>query len=159
MEIEKLYRPNVAAIILSSNYPKKCEFFIAQRTDIKDAWQFPQGGIDEGELPQEALSRELLEEIGTNEVDVIAEFPEWITYDFPSATAKSSKLYPYRGQTQKYFLVRIREDAIIDLKTHIEPEFESYTFVEYDELFKRVTYFKRKVYRKVLEYFREEGLI
>ena len=53
----KKYRPNVAAVILSSVYPKECRFFIAQRLDIKDVWQFPQGGIDEGESPRDALFR------------------------------------------------------------------------------------------------------
>ena len=72
----KNYRPNVAAIVLSSSYPAKCEIFIASRIDVEDAWQFPQGGIDEGETPHEALFRELKEEIGTNEIDIIAEFPD-----------------------------------------------------------------------------------
>ena len=54
MQKQKSYRPNVAAVILSSRYPDKCEFFVAHRSDIKNAWQFPQGGIDEGETPREA---------------------------------------------------------------------------------------------------------
>ena len=68
----KTYRPNVAAIILSPKYPLVCELFIASRTDIRNAWQFPQGGIDKSESPKEALFRELKEEIGTNQVDIIA---------------------------------------------------------------------------------------
>ena len=157
MQTKKRYRPNVAAVILSSKYPDKCEFFIAQRSDIKNAWQFPQGGIDEGETPIEALHRELLEEIGSNDVEVLGEYPGWISYDFPPVAR--GKCYPFDGQTQKYFLVRLREDARIDLHAHTLPEFESYVFVEYDELFKRVTYFKRKVYRQVIDYFIKEGLV
>ena len=157
MQKKKRYRPNVAAIILSSKYPDKCEFFIAHRSDIKNAWQFPQGGIDEGETPEEALKRELLEEIGCNDVEILGEFPEWITYDFPKVAR--GKCYPYDGQTQKYFLVRLKEDAQIDLKAFEIPEFEEYEFVAYEELFKRVTYFKRKVYRRVIDYFIQEGLI
>jgi len=157
MQVKKTYRPNVAAVILSSKYPDKCEFFVAHRNDIKNAWQFPQGGIDEGETPRDALSRELLEEIGCDCVEVLGEFPEWITYDFPKNSR--GKTYPYDGQTQKYFLVRLKEDAIINLEAFGVPEFEEYTFVEYEELFKKVTYFKRKVYRRVIDYFKEEGLI
>jgi len=157
MQQKKRYRPNVAAIILSPKYPEKCEFFIAHRTDIKNAWQFPQGGIDEGETPREALKRELLEEIGCNDVEILGEFPEWITYDFPKVAR--GKCYPYDGQTQKYFLVRLKEDAKIDLDAFEIPEFEEYEFVGYEELFKRVTYFKRKVYRRVIDYFIQEGLI
>ncbi len=151
------YRPNVSAVILSSKYPEKCEFFIAHRSDIKNAWQFPQGGIDEGETPQEALLRELLEEIGCNSVEILAEFPEWITYDFPNVI--SEKMYPFRGQTQKYFLVRLKDGARIDLQAHHAPEFEEYDFVTHKELFSRVTYFKRKPYRRVIDYFAKEGFI
>lgn len=158
MQTKKRYRPNVAAVILSSNYPARCEFFIAHRSDIKNVWQFPQGGIDEGESPYDALHRELLEEIGCNEVEVLGEFPEWITYDFPES-AKSKKIYPYDGQTQKYFLVRLKESATINLNAYDVPEFEEYAFVDYEDVFKRVTYFKRRVYRKVIDYFKQEGLI
>jgi len=157
MQKNTRYRLNVSAVILSSKYPDKCEFFIAHRSDIKNAWQFPQGGIDEGETPEEALYRELKEEIGCNDIEIIAEFPEWITYDFPNVISK--KMYPYRGQTQKYFLVRLKDGADIDLKAYEIPEFEEYDFVTYEELFKRITYFKRKPYRKVIDYFMKEGFI
>ena len=157
MQNKKSYRPNVAAIILSSKYPDKCEFFVAHRSDIKNAWQFPQGGIDEGETPQEALYRELLEEIGCNNVEILGEFPEWITYDFPNASR--GKQYPFDGQTQKYFLVRLKEESKIDLNAFDIPEFKEYEFVVYGELFKKVTYFKRRVYRRVIDHFIKEGLI
>ncbi len=153
---EKKYRPNVAAIVLSSKYPEKVEFFIASRSDIKDAWQFPQGGIDEGETPQQALFRELKEEIGTDEVEVVAEFPEWVSYDFPEVIAK--KMYPFDGQRQKYFLVRLKPGAKIDLNTE-EPEFIHYTFVPYQQIFDYITYFKRPVYKRVLNYFRKKGYL
>ncbi len=157
MECMKRYRPNVAAIILSSKYPDKCEFFVAHRSDIKNAWQFPQGGIDEGETPQDALLRELMEEIGCNDVEILGEFPEWITYDFPT-TAKG-KQYPFDGQTQKYFLVRLKDESKIDLQAFEIPEFKEYEFVAYDDLFQKVTYFKRRVYRRVINHFIQEGLI
>ena len=79
MEKEKKYRPNVAAIVLSSDYPFECKFFIAKRSDMENIWQFPQGGIDEGEDAKSALKRELKEEIGTNEVEIIAEYPQDFT--------------------------------------------------------------------------------
>ena len=153
---KKTYRPNVAAIILSSKYPLECEIFVASRIDIKNAWQFPQGGIDEFETPKEALFRELKEEIGTNDIDVIAEYPKWISYDFPHSVVK--KMYPYDGQTQKYFLVRLKDNKSIDINTK-EPEFDEYRFVEIKDIFDHVTYFKRPVYRQVLQYFKEKGYL
>ncbi|WP_457560866.1 RNA pyrophosphohydrolase [Caminibacter sp.] len=151
----KKYRPNVAAIVLSPKYPEKVEVLIAKRTDV-DAWQFPQGGIDEGETPKKALLRELKEEIGTNDVEIIAEMPEWLSYDFPKKIAK--KMYPFDGQTQKYFLVRLKPGAKINLDTEI-PEFNDYKFVPINDVFKYVKSFKRPVYKTVIDYFKKEGYL
>ena len=151
----KKYRPNVAAVILSPKYPEKVEVFVAKRNDI-DAWQFPQGGIDEGESPKEALFRELKEEIGTDQIEIITYMPEWLSYDFPKIIAK--KMYPYDGQKQKYFLVRLKKGAKINLKTEI-PEFDDYRFVNLSDVFKYVKSFKRPVYKKVIEYFKQNGYL
>ncbi len=153
---DKNYRPNVAAIVLSSKYPHKCEIFIASRTDVENAWQFPQGGIDKGETPRVALMRELEEEIGTKDVEIIAEYPEWVSYDFPPQIAE--KMKPYDGQRQRYFLVKLKKDAKISLDTHV-PEFSSYKFVQYKEINEYVAFFKRTVYKQVLKYFKKEGYL
>lgn len=155
-ESKKTYRPNVAAIILSSKYPLTCEIFIASRSDIKNVWQFPQGGIDPHETPKEALFRELKEEIGTDKIDIVAEYPEWISYDFPPLVVK--KMYPYDGQIQKYFLVRLQDDGLVNINTD-EPEFSDYQFVSFDDIFNYITYFKRPVYKQVLEYFKQKGYL
>ncbi|MDR2100626.1 MAG: RNA pyrophosphohydrolase [Campylobacteraceae bacterium] len=154
---EKKYRPNVAAVIVSSEYPFKCKIFIAQRSDIEDAWQFPQGGIDDGESPSEALLRELKEEIGTKKVEIVAEYPDWLFYDFPSKIV-SEKMYPYDGQKQKYFLVRLKKSAKLDIKTK-HPEFTDYKFINADKVLDYITHFKKPVYKKVLEYFKKEGYL
>ncbi len=157
MEVnQKSYRPNVAAIILSSQYPLKCDFFLGLRNDINGAWQFPQGGIDKGESPKQALFRELNEEIGTSNIEIIAEHPEWISYDFPNTIAK--KMYPYDGQIQKYFLVKLKSNADINIKTK-HPEFCDFKFVKKSELLKSITPFKLSVYKKVLYYFKNEGYL
>ncbi|MCZ6133935.1 RNA pyrophosphohydrolase [Campylobacter ureolyticus] len=154
--MEKNYRPNVAAIIMSSLYPFEMKFFLAKRVDIKDAWQFPQGGIDKGETPKMALFRELKEEIGTDKVEIIAEYPKWLSYDFPEDVLK--KMKPYSGQIQKYFLVRLKKNAKIKLNTEI-PEFNDYNFVSFDEIDKNVRSFKRESYLEVLNYFKDKGYI
>ena len=154
--MEKNYRPNVAAIIMSSLYPFEMKFFLAKRVDIKDVWQFPQGGIDKGETPKMALFRELKEEIGTDKVEIIAEYPKWLSYDFPEDVLE--KMKPYSGQIQKYFLVRLKKNAKIKLNTEI-PEFNDYNFVSFDEIDKNVRSFKRESYLEVLNYFKDKGYI
>ncbi|APW65688.1 MULTISPECIES: RNA pyrophosphohydrolase [Arcobacteraceae] len=152
----KNYRPNVAAIVLSAKYPHTCEIFIASRTDVDNAWQFPQGGIDEGETPKEALYRELEEEIGTGDVEIIAEYPKWVSYDFPPAIAK--KMQPYDGQIQKYYLVKLKKGAKINIETEI-PEFSEFKFVPTKNIYDYITFFKRTVYKQVIKYFKSEGYI
>ncbi len=157
MNQNRKYRPNVAAVILSPNYPNEVKYFLGKRKGVRRAWQFPQGGIDGDETPTEALLRELEEEIGTRNVDIIAEYPEWISYEFPSS--KSDTIYPFIGQTQKYFLVKLKEEADIALDSYIKPEFEEFTFVSESELFKKALYMKRRAYRRVIDYFKKEGKI
>lgn len=152
----KKYRPNVAAVVLHSKYPDECKVFLGKRNDMDNVWQFPQGGIDKGESEEEALFRELEEEIGTNLVEVLTCYPEWITYDFPNRVSK--KMYPYDGQTQRYFLVKLKNDAVINLETKV-PEFDDHKFVSLDEAIKKTSYFKSKVYKKVITYFQEEGYL
>jgi putative (di)nucleoside polyphosphate hydrolase len=154
--VKKNYRPNVAAVILSSQYPNMCELFIAERSDVKGAWQFPQGGIDKNEDARTALFRELNEEIGTNEVEIIAEHPDWISYDFPMSVA--DKMYPYDGQKQKYFLVRLKNSAEINLDTK-SPEFTRFKFVPMNEALKKVSFFKRPIYKRVLAHFKKSGYL
>lgn len=153
---KKNFRPNVAAIVLSAKYPHTCEIFIASRTDVENAWQFPQGGIDDGESAKEALYRELEEEIGTRDVEIIAEYPKWVSYEFPPAIAK--KMHPFDGQIQKYFLVKLKKGAKINIQTEI-PEFSEYKFVPTKNIYDYITFFKRTVYKQVLKYFRNEGYI
>jgi putative (di)nucleoside polyphosphate hydrolase len=152
----KPYRPNVAAIIVAPEYPGKKRIFVAERSDIKGVWQFPQGGIDKGESSKEALFRELEEEIGTDRVEVIARYPEWITYDFPKHVAKRMK--PYKGQRQRYYLVRLKKSAVINLDTK-HPEFCDYKFVELEHLFDDIAHFKKPVYERVIQYFTSEGYL
>ena len=156
----KNYRRNVAAVIVSSLYPHNCDVFVGQRIGKKNAWQFPQGGIDEGEEPEEALFRELKEEIGTKKVEIIAEYPEWTCYDFPEYVKKENiaQCDGYDGQVQKYYLVKLKNSAKINLNTK-HAEFDSYKFIQIEEVLDYIVYFKKGVYSKVLHYFKKEGYL
>ena len=156
MSIKPDYRPNVAMIIVSSDYPATKEIFIAQRNDLVDIWQFPQGGIDKGEEVKEALFREMEEEIGTAKAEIIAEYPEWISYDFPSKVA--AKMKPYKGQTKRYFLMKLGKDAEINLATE-HPEFDDYKYVSVENVLNHTAHFKKPVYETVVNYFKKEGLL
>ena len=156
MNNTKNYRPNVAAVIVSSRYPLEKKVFVAERSDISGMWQFPQGGIDAGETPDEALFRELEEEIGTANVEIVGEYPEWISYDFPKHVAK--KMYPFDGQRQRYYLVRLKDESEINLETE-HPEFKDHTYVDVSTVLNMVAKFKKPIYEQVIEYFKKEGLL
>jgi len=78
-------------------------------------------------------------------------------YDFPKYSI--DKKYPYKGQNQKYFLVKLKEGAVIDLNLYKKPEFEDYMFVTEEELFKKALFLKRRAYREVINYFKKKGFI
>lgn len=156
MANHKKYRPNVAAIIVAPEYPEIKKIFIAERSDIEGVWQFPQGGIDKGESPEEALIREIEEEIGTKKVEIIAEYPSWLSYDFPEHIAH--RMHPWSGQKQRYFLVRLKKKAQINLQTK-HPEFIDHKFIDVHELFRYAAHFKKPIYEKVIAYFQSEGLL
>ncbi len=129
--------------------------FVARRAGLDDRyWQMPQGGIDQGESPRRAALRELLEEIGTDRVTVVAECPEWIGYDLPSELAGRAWGGRYRGQTQKWFACRFTgADRDIDLDTE-HPEFEAWQWVAMERLPALVVPFKRALYERVVAAFR-----
>ncbi len=156
MSKDRLFRPNVAMIIVSHEYPKNKEVFVAKRNDMKDVWQLPQGGIDSGESVEDALFRELEEEIGTSHLEVVAEHPLWLDYEFPKSIAKGMK--PYIGQRQKYFLLKLKEGATINLQT-AHPEFCEFKFVPTSKVLELDVGFKKDVYKKVINYFMQEGLL
>ena len=131
------YRPNVGAVLFN----RQGLVFVARRADMPNAegpaggWQLPQGGIDEGEDPRIAIFRELEEEIGTRKADIIAEHPEWLTYDLPPDLLGIAWRGRFRGQRQRWFAMRFTgEDSDIRLDLDPHPEFDAWRWVTLAEL-------------------------
>ena len=119
------------------------------------AWQMPQGGIDGDETPMQAALRELYEETGTDKAEIIAESRDWLYYDLPQSLAVTAFGGRYRGQRQKWFVMRfIGEDIDIDLSRH-QAEFDAWKWVPPAELPGLIVDFKRAVYVALLDEFRE----
>jgi putative (di)nucleoside polyphosphate hydrolase len=151
---EKLpYRPCVGVMVLNA----QGRVFVGRRIEQEfgQAWQMPQGGIDEGEDLRTAALRELEEETGITNVEVLAEAPDWFTYDLPAEALGIALKGKYRGQIQKWFAVRfLGRDRDVNLKHHRPPEFDAFRWVAIDELPGLIVPFKRGVYVKVVEAFR-----
>lgn len=127
--------------------------FVGQRRDRDtEAWQMPQGGVDMGETPRDAALRELWEETGVTAdlVEVLAETRDWLRYDLPTALVPRIWDGKFRGQEQKWFLLRfLGRDDQIDIATE-HPEFSTWRWQEVDELVSRIVPFKQAVYKRVL---------
>lgn len=133
--------------------------FVGQRLDNpdSDAWQMPQGGIDKGETAQEAAMRELTEETGVpaDKVSVIGESKDEHLYDLPPELLGKMWKGKYRGQRQNWFLMRfLGEDSDINIAT-AHAEFSQWKWVQPDELPNLIVPFKKRLYRAVLEEFRD----
>ena len=150
-EIARLpYRPCVGIMLID----RGGRVFVARRISTPgEAWQMPQGGIDEGESPRRAALRELHEEVGTDKAEVLAESRNWWCYDLPAELVPRWWGGRYRGQEQKWFALRfLGTDADIDIATET-PEFRAWRWAEMAELADIVVPFKRHIYRQVIAEF------
>jgi putative (di)nucleoside polyphosphate hydrolase len=134
--------------------------FVGRRIEVEagEAWQMPQGGIDDGEDPRAACFRELEEETGITKVEIIAEAPESLNYELPPALVGKALKGKYRGQRQKWFAMRFTgTDRDINLKAHKHAEFSAFRWVEIDEVVDLIVPFKRQVYQSVVDLFRSHA--
>lgn len=152
------YRPNVGMIIFNS----KGQVLWARRSR-QHSWQFPQGGLKESETPEEAMYRELYEELGLRAQDVyIAQTSlRWYRYRVPKNYRNSASDKNYLGQKQRWFLLGLNNEEQhlnIEFDHQSKPEFAGWTWVSYWYPLRQVIAFKRDVYRKILTEFAPTAL-
>lgn len=154
-EIAKLpYRPCVGVMLVNADGG----IFTGQRIDRptgQDAWQMPQGGVDPGEAARDAALRELWEETGVtaDKVEIVAETEGWLPYELPHDLVPKLWKGRYRGQEQKWFLMRFAgTDADVNIQTE-HPEFSEWKWLPADQLVDQIVPFKRAVYARVLAEF------
>ena len=147
------YRPNVGAALFN----RHGLILVARRAGTPNAegaaggWQLPQGGLDDGEDPREAVLRELEEEVGTRNATLLAEHPEWLGYDLPRELIGPALGGKYRGQTQKWFALRFQgTDAEIRLDLDPHPEFDAWRWAPLAELPALAVPFKRAIYERLV---------
>ncbi len=144
------YRKGVGMVIVNHDN----QYFLGKRIGA-NAWQFPQGGIDEGETPKDALFRELYEETGIqrDKVELIDTSKKWLVYHIPHVFQRSNKRYD--GAMQKWFLLRFigNDNNDINLNAFDHAEFDAWKWGDQKTAIKSVVKFKKKVYESILNEF------
>ena len=147
----KDFRKGIGVFLINTNN----QLWVGKRIDFKnDYWQMPQGGIDDGEDPREAMIRELGEEVGIKKnYEILMELEQWLSYLLPDSLKKVVWGGRYVGQIQKWFACRFYgKDEEINLETH-KPEFKDWKWIKPQDVMKSVIPFKKKLYRDVLKGF------
>ena len=143
------YRPNIGIVLANT----EGKVFWARRCN-QDGWQFPQGGIKPNETIQQALFRELQEEVGLlpAHVEIVARTRDWLRYDIPKSHLRNgARNLHFRGQKQIWFLLRfVGAETLVRLDASALPEFDAWRWVDYWSPLETIVAFKRDVYRSAL---------
>lgn len=143
------YRPNVGMVICD----QRGRVFWARRAG-QSGWQFPQGGVNPGEDPVQAMYRELHEEVGltADHIELLGQTGDWLKYRLPARYRRQGPGAECIGQKQRWFLLRFAGDAAqISFDHHENPEFDRWRWVDYWYPVNHVIYFKRHVYKRALK--------
>ena len=147
------FRPNVGVVLMRADG----KVWLGRRAGTPGPynWQFPQGGVDSGEVLYDAAVRELREETGATSVSLLGRTDDWIPYVFPPHHGGSKAAEGWLGQKQVWFAFRFTgQDGEIDLAVHAQIEFDAWRWAAIDEALDTVVDFKRETYRRVIEAFR-----
>ena len=142
------FRANVGIILMRGTG----EVFLGRRVGGR-GWQFPQGGVRDGEGLEEAVLRELHEEVGlqSSHIEISGSTARWLRYRLPPRYVRRNRTPLCIGQKQRWFLLKLRRDDVaFDLALTAEPEFDAWRWVDYWEPVREVIYFKRPVYARAL---------
>lgn len=120
---------------------------------LKKPWQMPQGGIEEGETPINAVKREMMEEVGTNDFEILGETEDWLEYTIPYGLRRQDSTFI--GQRQKWFLLKFNgKDSDINLKVSNHSEFDIWRWMSPGNVIRLSVHFKRNLYIEALKNFR-----
>lgn len=147
------YRLGVGIVLVN----RDGKVFVGQRIDTdQPAWQMPQGGVEEGEDPRAAALRELHEEIGTDKVEVVTETSTWTVYDLPAELSRTVWNGRYRGQKQKWYVMRFTgRDSDIDITAAKSQEFSAWQWMDLETTLLHIVSFKYDVYALVIAELRD----
>lgn len=146
------HRPNVGVVLF--NRDRLVWYGRRHATPPPYNWQFPQGGVDEGEDLEAAARRELAEETGVRSIEFLAHTEGWIAYDFPPDYGGSKQARGFLGQKQVWFAYRFTgDDSEIDLEAHGEIEFDAWRWGGLSEACDLIVPFKRPAYEQVVQAF------
>lgn len=149
--VSNRYRRNVGLMLIAPDR----RIFVGRRAAMPEAWQMPQGGVDDGETPVEAACRELWEEVGTTKALVLRESAAWLTYDVPAKLRPAHWKGRWYGQAQKWFALAFTgRDADIDIAAH-DQEFDAWRWLDARTMLEQIVPFKRPTYAAVVEEFRD----
>ena len=154
MSSNQYFRVGVGVVLYNTDN----QIYLFKRTDLPDVWQFPQGGMDEGEMPLDTMWRELEEETGLTEDDIaeVNIYPQWLLYEYDLDKRPTLKDPNCVGQIHHWFFLEVMPETVINLDTATHDEFSEFKLGTFEELLEQSDPLKNHVYEALAEYFETE---